>query len=48
MKNKMVRVLVQVPLPLKEKLDAERKLGVSMAGLIRHLLAEHFKGKKAA
>ena len=45
---KMVRVLVQIPKPLKAKLDAERKRGVSAAGLIRHLLQQHFKGNKAA
>ena len=33
---------------LKTKLDAERKRGTSAAGLIRHLLEQHFKGKKAA
>jgi hypothetical protein len=43
MKRKMVRILVQLPLPLKAKLDAERRRGISTAGLIRHLLAEHFK-----
>ena len=48
MKPKMVRVLVQLPEPLKAKLDAERKRGTSAAGLIRHLLDQHFKGKQAA
>jgi hypothetical protein len=45
---KMVRILVQLPVPLKATLDAERKRGTSAAGLIRHLLEQHFKGKKAA
>jgi len=45
---KMIRVLVQLPEPLKAKLDAERKQGTSAAGLIRYLLEQHFKGKKAA
>jgi metal-responsive CopG/Arc/MetJ family transcriptional regulator len=45
---KMVRVLVQLPKSLKEKLDEERKRGTSAAGLIRHLLEQHFKSKKAA
>jgi hypothetical protein len=45
---KMVRMLIQVPRPLKAKLDAERQRGTSAAGLIRHLLEQHFKGKKAA
>jgi len=45
---KMVRMLIQVPRPLKAKLDAERQRGTSAAGLIRHLLEQHFKGKKMA
>jgi hypothetical protein len=45
---KMIRVLIQIPPTLKSKLDAERKRGTSAAGLIRHLLEQHFKGKKAA
>jgi hypothetical protein len=45
---KMVRMLIQVPRPLKAKLDAERQRGTSAAGLIRHLLEQHFKGKKTA
>jgi len=45
---KMIRVLIQLPQPLKAKLDVERKRGTSAAGLIRHLLEHHFKGKKAA
>jgi hypothetical protein len=45
---KMVRIPIQLPLDLKKKLDAERKRGITAAGLIRHLLAQHFKGKKAA
>ena len=45
---KMVRMLIQVPRPLKAKLDAERQRGTSVAGLIRHLLEQHFKGKKTA
>jgi len=45
---KMIRVLIQLPQPLKLKLDAERKRGTTAAGLIRHLLEQHFKGKKAA
>jgi hypothetical protein len=46
MKN--VRLLIQVPQHLKAKLDAQRKLGTTASGLIRHLLEQHFKGKKAA
>lgn len=45
---KMIRVLVQIPQPLKFKLDAARKEGTTASGLIRHLLEQHFKGKKAA
>ncbi len=45
---KMVRILVQLPANLKSKLDAERQRGTSAAGLIRHLLERHFKGKTAA
>ena len=45
---KMERILIQIPRPLKSKLDAERKRGISAAGLIRHLLEQHFKDKKAA
>jgi hypothetical protein len=45
---KMVRIPIQLPLHLKKKLDAERTRGTSAAGLIRHLLEQHFKGKRAA
>lgn len=45
---KMKRVMIQLPAPLKTKLDALRGRGTSAAGLIRHLLEQHFKGKKAA
>lgn len=45
---RMKRMLIQIPKRLKAKLDAERKRGTSAAGLIRHLLEEYFKGKKAA
>jgi len=45
---KMERMLIQVPKRLKAKLDAERKRGTSAAGLIRHLLEQYFRGRKAA
>jgi metal-responsive CopG/Arc/MetJ family transcriptional regulator len=45
---KMQRMMIQLPASLKAKLDALRKQGTSAAGLIRHLLEQHFKGKKAA
>jgi len=35
---KMVRLLIQVPRPLKAKLDALRKEGTTASGFIRHLL----------
>ena len=44
----MVRIVIQLPRPMKAKLDAQRKLGTTASGLIRHLLEQHFKGKKAA
>lgn len=45
---KMVRMNVQLPVVLKSKIDALRQRGTSAAGLIRHLLKQYFKGKKAA
>ncbi len=45
---KMLRMLVPLPKPLKSKLDAQRRTGTTASGLIRHLLEQHFKGKKAA
>jgi hypothetical protein len=45
---KMQRLNIQLPSHLKAKLAALRKQGTSAAGLIRHLLEQHFKGKKAA
>ena len=44
----MQRLNIQLPKTLKVKLDAERQRGTSAAGLIRHLLEQHFKSKKAA
>jgi len=44
----MFRMNIQIPQSLKFKLDTERKCGTSAAGLIRHLLIQYFKGKKAA
>jgi len=40
---KMIRVLIQLPRPLKAKLDPLRKQGTTASGFIRHLLEEHFK-----
>lgn len=44
----MLRISIQVPQSLKTKLDSSRQRGTSAAGLIRHLLEQYFKGKKAA
>ena len=44
----MTRIIIQVPKPIKAKLDVERRHGTTASGLIRHLLEQHFKGKKAA
>ncbi len=41
---KMVRLLIQVPEPIKAKLDALRQEGTTASGFIRHLLEDHFKG----
>ena len=40
---KMVRLLIQVPAPMKARLDAVRQEGTTASGLMRHLLEEHFK-----
>ena len=40
---KMVRVLIQVPEPIKAKLDALRQEGTTASGFIRHLLEDRFK-----
>lgn len=45
---KMTRIMIQLPETLKSKLDALRQHGTTASGLIRHLLAQHFKGKRAA
>ena len=45
---KKIRLIVQLPAHLKAKLDAERKRGMSAAGLIRHLLEQHFNPISAA
>lgn len=38
----MVRLLIQVPEPIKAKLDALRQEGTTASGFIRHLLEDHF------
>ena len=40
---KMVRLLIQVPEPIKTKLDGLRTQGTTASGFIRHLLEAHFK-----
>lgn len=46
--SKMIRLVIQLPGSMKAKLDAERHRGTTAAGLIRHLLEQHFKGQKVA
>ena len=45
---RMIRVSVQLPAPLKAKVDAQREQGASASWFIRKLVEQHFKGKKAA
>ena len=45
---KSMRLVITLPTSLKTKLDAQRRLGTTASGLIRHLLEQHFKAKKAA
>ena len=40
---KMVRLLIQVPVPIKARLAALRQERTTASGLMRYLLAEHFK-----
>ena len=40
---KMVRLVIQLPEPLKAKLNTLRQEGITASGFIRHLLEEHFK-----
>jgi hypothetical protein len=40
---KMVRLLIQVPAPIKARLDALRQEGTTASGLMRYLLEQHFK-----
>ena len=44
----MVRVSVHLPKTLKAKIDALKQQGTSASWFIRHLVEQHFKGKKAA
>jgi len=40
---KRARLLIQVPAPIKARLDAVRREGTTASGLSRHLLGQHFK-----
>ena len=40
---KMTRILIQVPVPLKHKLDAKRVQGYSIAGYIRAVLQRELR-----
>jgi hypothetical protein len=37
-----VKLMIQIPKPIKAKLDALRATGTTASGLIRHLLTQHF------
>ncbi|MBS0151671.1 MAG: hypothetical protein JSR31_12080 [Nitrospira sp.] len=39
----MHRINIQLPAVLKRQIDAQRKRSISAAGLIRHLLEQHFQ-----
>ena len=43
-----VKLLITLPALLKAKIDTAKTKGYTASGLIRHLLEQHFKGKKAA
>jgi hypothetical protein len=45
---KTIKLLITLPMPLKAKIDTAKAQGYTASGLIRHLLEQHFKGKKAA
>jgi len=45
---KTTKLLITLPTRLKDKLDTAKEQGYTASGLIRHLLEQHFKGKKAA
>lgn len=47
---KSSRLVIQIPMPIKAKLNALRSTGTTASGLIRHLLNQYFnqpvKGQK--
>jgi hypothetical protein len=45
---KLVKVLVGIPQPIKNKLDALRQQGVTASGFIRSLLEQHFNQPQAS
>ena len=45
---KTIRMNISIPIPLMAKLDALRKQGTTASGLIRNLVEQHFKNKRAA
>ena len=45
---KTTKLLITLPVLLKAKIDTAKAQGYTASGLIRHLLEQHFKGKKAA
>jgi hypothetical protein len=42
---KMARLLIQIPQPIKAKLDALRAQGITTSGFIRSLLQREFHGR---
>ncbi len=40
---RMERVMIQIPQPIKARLDALRQEGTTASGFIRHLLEDRFK-----
>ncbi len=45
---KMVRMVIQLPEPLKQRLDSLRKQGYTAAGYIRGLLEQDFRVREEA
>ncbi len=43
----MVRLLIQLPEPIKARLDAMRQEGTTASGFIRYLLEQHFDARRA-
>ncbi len=45
---KMERVIIQLPAPLKRRLESLRQQGTTASGFIRYLLERHFNQAPAA